>query len=118
MAIGTIGNTGNLALPPAAALSGAAAAESPKAPAVAPTPTHQQPSSEQVKQAVEAVRQMVKSTNANSLDFSIDEQSGKTVVRITDADTGEIIRQIPSREMLEIAHSLDKLQGMLLKQKA
>ena len=119
MEISTIGNTGYSAPLPAAPQSGApAAAASPKSPAVAPTPSSQQPSSEQVRQAVEAVKQMVKSTNANSLDFSIDEQSGKTVVRITDADTGEIIRQIPSREMLEIAHSLDKLQGMLLKQKA
>jgi flagellar protein FlaG len=113
-----ISNTGYSAPPTAAPQSGAAAAESPKAPAVAQTPTPQQPSSEQVKQAVEAVRQMVKSTNANSLDFSIDEQSGKTVVRITDAETGEVIRQIPSKEMLEIAHSLDKVQGMLLRQKA
>jgi uncharacterized FlaG/YvyC family protein len=29
-----------------------------------------------------------------------------------------MIRQIPSKELLEIARSLDKMQGMLLQQKA
>jgi flagellar protein FlaG len=35
-----------------------------------------------------------------------------------DSETGEVIRQIPSKELLEIAHAIDKMQGMLLKQKA
>ena len=41
-----------------------------------------------------------------------------TIVRITDGETGEMIRQIPSEEMLEIARSLDKMQGLLLRQEA
>ena len=117
MAISTIGNTGTTAPLPAAPQSGAPAVASPKAPAVA-TPVSQQPSPEQVQKAVDSIKQMVSSTTANSLDFSVDEQSGKTVVRVTDSETGEMIRQIPSKELLELAQSLDKLQGMLLKQKA
>ncbi|MDD5176134.1 MAG: flagellar protein FlaG [Sterolibacterium sp.] len=113
MAINTIGNNGNSA-PLLASQSSTPAVASPKTPMPAP----QQPSSEQIRKAVESVKQMVNSTSANSLDFSIDEQSGKTVVRVTDSDTGEVIRQIPSKEMLEIARSLDQMQGMLLKQKA
>ena len=34
------------------------------------------------------------------------------------AYTNEVIRQIPSEEMLEIAKALDRLQGLLVKQKA
>jgi flagellar protein FlaG len=118
VAIDTISNTGYLATPPTAPQSGASAAASQRTPAAAPTPTPPQPSLEQVKKAVDSVKQMVTATSANSLEFSVDEQSGKTVVRVTDAQTGEVIRQIPSKEMLEIARSLNNLQGMLLKQKA
>lgn len=55
---------------------------------------------------------------ASSIEFSIDEDSGKTVVKVVDKETDEVIRQIPSEEMLELAKALDKLQGILLKQKA
>ena len=55
---------------------------------------------------------------ASNLEFSLDQQSGKTVVKVVDTNTQEVIRQIPSPEMLEIAHALDRVQGLLLKQKA
>lgn len=79
-----------------------------------PTP-QQQPQPEQVQKAVESIKQMIEAKAPNSLAFSIDDSTGKTIVRITDAQTGEMIRQIPSEEMLEIARSLDRMQGMLLR---
>ena len=60
----------------------------------------------------------VTQTLANELAFSIDQDSGRTVVKIIDSSTDEVIRQIPSKEMLAIADALDQIQGMLLKQKA
>ena len=57
-------------------------------------------------------------TLANELNFSIDDDSGHTVVKIVDTSTKEVIRQIPSKEMLAIAQTLDKIQGLLIKQKA
>lgn len=55
---------------------------------------------------------------ANELTFSIDEDSGRTLVKIIDRETDEVIKQIPSEEMLQIAKALDKLQGLLVKQDA
>lgn len=55
---------------------------------------------------------------ARGVEFSIDEDSGKSVVRIVDTATGQLIRQLPSKEMLAVAHTLDRLQGLLLKQRA
>lgn len=55
---------------------------------------------------------------ASELQFSIDEESGVRVVKVYDRATNEVIRQIPSAEMLEIAKALDRLQGILLRQKA
>lgn len=118
----TIGNTGT---PSAATLPAApqGASQQPAVKVSAAVPElvpQQQPQSQpaQVQEAVEALKQLIETKAPNSLSFSIDDSTGKTIVRITDAETGDMIRQIPSEEMLEIARSLDKLQGMLLRQKA
>jgi flagellar protein FlaG len=78
----------------------------------------QRPEPAQVARAVETIKQLVEAKAPNSLSFSIDDSTGRSIVRITDQTTGEMVRQIPSEEMLEIARSIDKLQGMLIKQQA
>jgi flagellar protein FlaG len=116
----TIGNTGT----PSTAMLPAAPQGAPQQPAgrvsaAVPEPVpEQQPKPEQLVKAVEAMKQLIETKSPNSLSFAIDDSTGKTVIRISDAQTGEMIRQIPSEEMLEIARSLDKLQGLLLQQQA
>jgi len=76
----------------------------------------QQVSSEQLKKAVDEINRAMQQSN-RSLQFSMD--AGTVVVRMTDSETGEVIRQIPSEETLAIARSIgDIQQGLLLKQKA
>lgn len=72
---------------------------------------------QQLEAAVKAVAQFAKPM-AGNLEFSLDDETGKTVVKVVDATTNELIRQIPSEEMLEIARALDRLQGILVRQKA
>lgn len=72
---------------------------------------------EQVQQAMEEVRNAIAPV-AQDLLFSIDEDTGKTIVKVVDASTDEVIRQIPSEEIISIAKALDKLQGLLVEQKA
>ncbi len=55
---------------------------------------------------------------SRDLQFSIDEETGHTVIMVTDSATQEVIRQIPSEEALAIAHSLEKDQGVILRAKA
>lgn len=55
---------------------------------------------------------------SGNLEFSMDDQTGKTIIKVVDTATNELIRQIPSEEMLEIARALDRLQGILVRQKA
>lgn len=74
-------------------------------------------SHEALEAVVQEIRDALKPV-ARSLQFSIDESLGKTVVRVLDGATKEVIRQIPSEEALEIAKALDKLQGVLLRQEA
>lgn len=113
---GTPGTSGAVTLP--AAPQGAPQQAVMVSVAVPEPAPQQQPQPEQVQKAVEALKQLIETKAPNSLAFSIDDTTGKTIVRITDAETGEMIRQIPSEEMLEIARSLDRMQGMLLQQQA
>lgn len=50
--------------------------------------------------------------------FSVDHDTGKTVLRVTDAESGAVLRQIPGDEALSMARILDRMQGLLLRQKA
>jgi len=72
---------------------------------------------EELSAAVEKIQEFVSSA-ARDIKFSIDKDSGQTVVKVIDRETQDVIRQIPSQEMLDLAQALDKLQGLLIKQKA
>lgn len=73
----------------------------------------------QLKQAVDMANKVIQAlSNSSDLKFDVDKDSGERVVKVIDQATKEVIRQIPSEEMLSIARSLDKLQGLLIKQKA
>jgi len=72
---------------------------------------------EQVEQVVKEMKQVV-APMAQNLEFSIDQGSGHTVVKVIDTATQEVVRQIPSEELMSIARSIDKLQGLLLNRKA
>jgi len=74
-------------------------------------------SENQVKQAVQKIQGTVDNL-AHNLRFSIDEDTGKTIIKVMDVHTEEVIRQIPSEEAIEIARTLDKVQGLLFNGKA
>jgi flagellar protein FlaG len=100
---------------PAGAPRPAKPAETTSQGAMPPVPVA--PQAEQIKQAVQEIRKLV-APAAQSLQFSVDDATGKTIVRVVDSATKEVIRQIPSEEVLAIARALDRLQGLLLRQKA
>lgn len=76
-----------------------------------------QPTADQLTQAVNQIQDVIQKT-AQSLQFSIDKDTGTTVVKVVDTESKKVLRQIPSEEVLAIAKALDKLQGLLIKQKA
>ncbi len=45
--------------------------------------------------------------------FSFHESSGKTLIKVTDKNTNEVIRQIPSEQILKFSANLDKMIGIL-----
>ena len=76
-----------------------------------------EPSRQQVEEAAKTVNEFLKPIN-NSINFSLDEDTGITVVKVIDVATKEVIRQIPSEEMLVIAKAIDQMKGLLVQQKA
>ncbi|BBB66505.1 flagellar protein FlaG [Undibacterium sp. YM2] len=75
------------------------------------------PEFDKVTKAVDDINKTIQSLS-QSLEFSVEEHSNKVVVKVVDLQTKEVLRQIPSEEALEISRSLDKLQGLLIKQQA
>jgi flagellar protein FlaG len=71
----------------------------------------------ELESAVEQVQKFI-STTTSDVQFSIEEKSGSTVVTVIDRASKEVIRQIPSKEMIAMSQALDRLQGLLVKQQA
>lgn len=54
-----------------------------------------------------------------TLSFSIEEDTGITVVRVFDSETDELIRQIPVEETIKLAASIEaRTASLLLKEQA
>lgn len=70
-----------------------------------------------IDDAVKRLTDFVAPTQSQ-ISFSIDQESGVSVVRIVDTQSKEVIRQFPSEEAIALAQALDKLQGLLIKDKA
>jgi flagellar protein FlaG len=66
-------------------------------------------SAEQIDTAVSQLNEFVQ-ISSRQLNFSVDEGSNKQVVKVTDAESGKIIRQIPSEEILRLSERLQDLQ--------
>jgi flagellar protein FlaG len=74
-------------------------------------------SAKEVSNAVDALNSSA--LGDSGLSFSTDQESGLTVVTVTDKQTDEVIRQLPTKEALALTHSIDKtLRGNLINQKA
>ena len=76
-----------------------------------------QPTREVVAKAAADIQQFVQSMGRN-LSFSVDETTGYNVVRVVNPNTGELVRQLPSEELLKIARDFQRLNNVLVSQKA
>jgi flagellar protein FlaG len=63
-----------------------------------------------VKEAVKSGNTMLQSVSS-SLSFEIDSATKQVVVKIVDRNTGELVRQIPTVEMLDFMRRMRELEG-------
>ncbi|QYK00324.1 flagellar protein FlaG [Shewanella psychrotolerans] len=76
-----------------------------------------QQSPEDMQKLVAELSDMM-SVMRKGLEFKIDEDSGTNIVSVMDVDSGDIIRQIPNEEALELAQKLSEVTGLLMKTEA
>jgi flagellar protein FlaG len=76
-----------------------------------------EPHKEELKETVKTINDFVKSFS-DRLEFSIDQDSGRTVVKLVDTENKQVLRQYPTREALAIARDIENFQGHLLKTEA
>jgi len=66
-----------------------------------------EPEKSRLDEAVRGLNEHVK-TIQRELQFSVDKESGKTIIKVMDKETSEVIRQIPSDEALSVARQLSE----------
>lgn len=75
-----------------------------------------QVSAEELQNVVKRLNEHVQMVNRD-LQFSVDEQSGRSVIRVVNAETQELVRQIPSEEILRISQYIkeqtDEVSGLI-----
>ena len=74
-------------------------------------------SAEALKDTVQELQKALQKS-APGLQFSIDEDGGDVIVKLVDTVTGDVVRQFPSEEMLQIFKSIEKMQGLLVNKTA
>lgn len=48
------------------------------------------------------------------LQFYLDKETGRSVIRVLDVESGKVVRQIPSEEVLNFLRELEKRQGPVI----
>lgn len=72
---------------------------------------------QQLEQAVSNMQEFVQTINRD-LSFSLDDSTGRLVVKVTDSKSGDLIRQMPSEEALSLVKRLDEVRSFLFEGKA
>lgn len=70
-----------------------------------------------MEEAVTSIKSFVQSISRD-LSFSLDDSSGRVIVKVTDSGSGDVIRQIPSEDVLRLAESLSEARSLLFKAEA
>jgi len=69
-------------------------------------------SGEAIEEVVSGLNEMVQNLHRN-LQFSVDDGSGDTVIKVVDSETREVVRQIPSEEIVRLRERMKDAAGML-----
>jgi len=73
--------------------------------------------SERVESAVSKISDFVQNFQRD-LQFSVDQDSGRTVIKVVDSQTDQVIRQIPSEETLRMVEQLDSPESLMFSEQA
>ncbi len=69
----------------------------------------------ELEEAVSQIQDYVQSIRRD-IRFRVDEDSGRTIIRVTNSETDELIRQIPPDEILAVTQYIQESQGLLFRE--
>ena len=75
------------------------------------------PDVSQVADLADNIQKNLNTLHTVKMNFSVHEASDRLMVTISDEKTGEVIREIPSSEILNLAARLDEMVGLLFDQR-
>ncbi len=75
--------------------------------------TQNEPERKQVDRVVESLNELANSLQRR-IEFSIDDNTGRTVITIVDQESDRVIRQIPPEELMRLAAHLQETQGLII----
>ena len=75
-------------------------------------PEIDKPSNDQLKQSVDDINKALTSSSI-SVQFQVDPDYKDLIVRIVDQDSGKLIRQMPTEDVVRISKAMDNLKGLL-----
>jgi flagellar protein FlaG len=116
-------STPNSNVAPATPLPGMAATSFSAPPAASPphvqgaAPGQPPPAAEAARQVARQINAFLKSSSA-SVEIAFDQPSKQFIVRIVDAESNQVIRQMPSEEIIAMSQSLGRMAGLLVKKEA
>lgn len=73
-------------------------------------------SMEEVEKVIKELNQFIQIFNTK-ITFEIDKEARRTILKIVDVETSEIIRQIPPEELLIISKRISELLGLIINEK-
>jgi len=75
------------------------------------------PGDQALEQALREINHSLRGWST-SLQFEVDSDTSRVLVRVIDTETGEVIRQIPSEEVLHMSKELGKLRDLAFRASA
>ena len=90
----------------------------------APQEASERPQESKGKQDVQLLRDVLGATQNHldvsgvGLSFSVHEATGVIKVAVTDKETGDLIREIPPEQVLNLMAKIDEMMGILFDEKA
>ncbi len=90
----------------------------------APAVVEKTEQAEKAEEPREPLNEMVSELNNlvrdlhRELQFSVDDKSGETVIKVVDSKTDEVVRQIPSEEVVRLRQRLEHAAGVIFRDSA
>ncbi|OWV27561.1 flagellar protein FlaG [Halomonas campaniensis] len=68
-------------------------------------------SADELVQPIQRINEIMR---PHGLEFELSEETSRVITRVIDRESGEVIRQIPAEEVLDIAERLEEMNGRII----